>query len=173
MKPPRFDPNKGLSLAIDNPYMGDYPAAHTAIVKLVIDYGAAQQVLYDLMPEWHRRQHRQSSFARDLNAARRIYGRKSSDAKEVLREIDDLRNRCGWIRNAIVHGNLFKEMRFQPDPTGGKPGYSGSWTPTGEMTYFIKSGKTTIRLDDSDRLNQSARDAEALLLATYRFRALV
>ena len=167
----RFDPTKPITFSIENPYWGDYPEAHTAIVRLLINYGAAQELLYETLPRTHKRKQKQSSFSRDIQAARKLPSRKKTEVRQELGQIDHLHNRCSWIRNAIVHGDIVSmEMELQPEAQSPE---GNSWAPSGRGTYVIKSKDVTIRLDDSTRLNQAAEEAKQLLLAVRRFRNLV
>lgn len=168
---PLFDPTEPLTIGIENPYIPRAGDAGDHIVALLVNYGAAQHVLYDVLEKYHPRPTLgQASFERDLRYAVKKYNTKrNAEARQELGTVRELHRRLASLRNGIVHGQVFRQMDAVPVQVDSED-YRAAWKP--DYAYFmVKSGRREIRLDDVETLAEASDMSVQLLLAAYRFRA--
>ena len=68
-----LNPSAPVTMGIENPYMPMEGSASDQIVALMVNYGAAQEALFDTLKECNAYDRMQSNFKRDLRYAKQKY----------------------------------------------------------------------------------------------------
>ena len=139
-----LNPSAPLTMGMENPYMPREGSASDQIVALMVNYGAAQEALFETLKECNAYDRRQSNFKRDLQFAKQKYpSKRYPEARKELDTANQSHDTIAWIRESLAHGRVVKYIVAAPVPTR-EEGIRGKWMPTAGGYYSVQATERCV-----------------------------